>query len=73
VDHYQVWIKWTNTLEWQMVKAFPSAWLARDYVQNSVSVSGGRVARIELRERTADTGEALFDVSWGRLLPSNWR
>jgi hypothetical protein len=64
MKHYQIWIKWMNTGAWQMTDDFHSALHAREYFQNRISTSGGRIARVELRECTADTGEALFDILW---------
>ncbi len=65
-EHYQIWVRWTNTGEWEHLKSFMSAWGAREYAATGLSLTGGRIGRVEMRERGQTTGEALFDLSWHR-------
>jgi len=60
---FQVLVQWANTDEWQWVSCHYSRFFAVDKAMN-VSTSGGRVKRVEVRERGASAGEALFDMSW---------
>jgi len=62
--HHRVWVKWVNTGRWQEVAALCCRLDARDYAQNNISTSGGRISRIEIREPNAATGEAVFDSGW---------
>jgi hypothetical protein len=67
--HYQVWLRWSD------YKGWPSVWTcefsshsfldAQDFAENKVSRTGGKIARIEVRERGAGEGRALWDASWG--------
>jgi hypothetical protein len=45
------------------VENFKSFWAARDYCQNHISYSGGRVRRVEIDSPHGDK-RAMWDISW---------